>query len=169
MMLGTILAGLKVFFALFGGPDKLLQEALNFWAHLKDVDLAKLQAGTTGLTAVATTAIQANAQVAALQDDVAKSLFQSPMIRFFVGLTIAFCSIRFCLAMFDSTWWWVWGCKIDGARTYGDACSWSIPALKGTYGDAEVAILKFWIIAKPVDSIATLAARYFANLVRAKT
>ncbi len=54
--------------------------------------------------------------------------------------------------MFDSTWWWLFGCTIGGRHVVGDACSWSIPPIRGAYGDAEMQFLLFFVIAKPVDT-----------------
>jgi len=56
------------------------------------------------------------------------------------------------LIVFDSTWWWLFGFTIDSRHLIGNACSWSIPPIRGAYGDAEMQFLLFFVIAKPVDS-----------------
>ena len=72
--------------------------------------------------------------------------------RVILWVILAIAATRFCLIMIDSTWWWVFGCSINGRHVVGDACSWSIPPIRGAYGDAEMQFLLFFVIAKPVDT-----------------
>lgn len=142
-----------------GNANGLLQTALNYWSHKTDVNLAEVQAALPSAEHVAIAALNANVQASAIQADMAKTILNDPMARFFVGLLIGVTVMRFCLIVFDSTWWWMWGCDpsslipASSAKwVYGEKCSWSIPAIRGLYGGAEMQILLFWIIAKPVDS-----------------
>lgn len=145
--------GLKLVWSFVtGNATTLLKTALDYWAHKSDVNLAEVQAAVPSVEHVAIAALNANVQASAIQADMAKTILNDPFARFFVGLLIATTVMRFVLIVFDSTWWWIAGCTIKGVVKYGDVCSWNMPAIKGLYGGAEMQILLFWIIAKPVDS-----------------
>lgn len=135
-----------------GNATGILQTALNFFAHKEDVDLGKVQATAQPIATVASGILQANAQVAATKATVAVKMLDNPLVKWAVGGVVLLVCLRFGLIVFDSTYWWIGGCVIDGIRTYGDSCSWNIPPIKGIYGGAETEFLLFWVVAKPVDS-----------------
>lgn len=158
-----------------GNASGLLKTALDFWAHQTDVNLAEVQAAVPSVEHVAIAALQANTAYANTQADMAKTILNDPLARFFVSCLIGITVVRFCLIVFDSTWWWIWGCDPamlippSGAKwVYGDKCSWDIPAIKGLYGGAEMQILLFWIIAKPVDSAIQATMTGVNALIRRK-
>lgn len=151
-----------------GNAPALLQTALNFFAQKTNTDLAEVQAALPSAEHVAIAALNANAQAAAIQADMAKTVLNDPIARFAVGILIAVTAVRFVLIVFDSTYWWVFGCTIDGARIYGDKCAWNIPAIHGIYGGAEMQILLFWIIARPVDSAVQGITSVITNVIKKK-
>lgn len=159
-----------------GNASGLLKTALDFWAHQTDVNLAEVQAAVPSVEHVAIAALQANTAYANTQADMAKTILNDPLARFFVSCLIGITVMRFCLIVFDSTWWWMVGCTITEtvkgaateAKVYGDRCSWGIPAIKGLYGGAEMQILLFWIIAKPVDSAIQATMTGVNALIRRK-
>lgn len=151
---------------LSGNAGSILKTALDYWAHKSDVEVTKLQALAPALEQTAVAALNAQVQASAIKADLAKTILNSPWARFFVALLIGIVSVRFALIVFDSTWWSVWGCNYRGAWTYGDKCSWNIAPIKGIYGSAEMEILLFWIVAKPIDSAVQGAMNILTTLVR---
>lgn len=147
-----------------GNAGGLLKTALDYWAKKQDVELEKLKASLPGTEHVAIAALDANVKAAAIQASLSSKMLDNPIVKYTLGVTVAFVALRFCLITFDSTWWWIRGCVDEqGVRVYGDACSWNIPAIKGIYAGAEQQFLLFWVVAKPVDSairgVMTLLAR----------
>jgi hypothetical protein len=96
--------------------------------------------------------LDANVRFAQLKSQYALAVLQWWPFRLILFALLAFCATRFCLIVLDSTWWWLFGCTIDGRHAVGDACSWSIPPIRGAYGNAEMQFLLFFVIAKPVDT-----------------
>jgi len=130
----------------------IIMPFLQVWLKSKDVDLEKFKASNIGTTQLAVAVLDANVKFAAIKSDYALSVLQWWPFRVILFVLLGFCASRFCLIVFDSTYWWVWGCTIEGKHVIGDACSWSIPTIKGIYGGAEMQFLLFWVIAKPVDT-----------------
>ena len=142
----------------------VVQPFLNVWLKSKDVDLEKYKAAEASTEHLAVAILDANVKFAQVKSQYVLSILQWWPFRLVLWIILAFCATRFCLIVFDSTWWWVFGCSINGRHTVGDACSWSIPAIHGTYGAAEFEYILFFVIAKPVDTALSgalgLASRY---------
>lgn len=155
----------KAVFGIFG--DVIVQPILQAYLKSKDVDMVKYQATEASTVQLATAVLAANVQFAAIKSQYALAVLQWWPFRAILFCLLAFTATRFTLVLVDSTWWWIFGCTIDGVRTMGDACSWSIPALKGSLAGVEVELLLFFIIAKPVDTAVTgainLVSRYMAK------
>ena len=130
----------------------VVQPFLNVWLKSKDVDLEKYKAAEASTEHLAVAILDANVKFAQVKSQYALSILQWWPFRLVLWIILAFCATRFCLILFDSTWWWIFGCSINGRHAVGDACSWSIPPIRGAYGDAEVQFLLFFVIAKPVDT-----------------
>ena len=142
----------------------VVQPFLNVWLKSKDVDLEKYKAAEASTEHLAVAILDANVKFAQVKSQYVLSILQWWPFRLVLWIILAFCATRFCLIVFDSTWWWVFGCSINGRHIVGDACSWSIPAIHGTYGAAEFEYILFFVIAKPVDTAISgalgLASRY---------
>ena len=142
----------------------VVQPFLNVWLKSKDVDLEKYKAAEASTEHLAVAILDANVKFAQVKSQYVLSILQWWPFRLVLWIILAFCATRFCLIVFDSTWWWVFGCSINGRHIVGDACSWSIPAIHGTYGAAEFEYILFFVIAKPVDTALSgalgLASRY---------
>lgn len=151
-MFGIGTLGSLIWNLITGNADNLLKTALSFWAKKQDVDLAKLQSTLPSAEHVAIAALNANVAANAQRVEIAKTFLNNPIIRFSIGIVVAIVCVRFILVIFDSTYWWIFGCTLDGEKVLGDQCSWSIPPIKGIYGNAEQQFLLFWVVAKPVDS-----------------
>jgi len=143
-------AAASTVFKLFG--DTIVQPLLNVYLKSKDVDLEKFKSANLATEQLAFAVLDANMRFAQAKSQYALAVLQWWPFRLILFLVMAFCAIRFCLIVFDSTWWWLFGCTIDGRHLIGDACSWSIPPIRGAYGDAEMQFLLFFVIAKPVDT-----------------
>ena len=130
----------------------VVQPFLNVWLKSKDVDLEKYKAVEASTEHMAVAILDANVKFAQVKSQYALSILQWWPFRLVLWIILAFCATRFCLIVFDSTWWWIFGCSINGRHVVGDACSWSIPAIHGTYGAAEFEYILFFVIAKPVDT-----------------
>jgi hypothetical protein len=130
----------------------VVQPFLNVWLKSKDVDLEKYKAAEASTEKLAVAILDANVKFAQVKSQYVLSILQWWPFRLVLWIMLAFCATRFCLIVFDSTWWWIFGCSIDGRHVVGDACSWSIPAIHGTYGAAEFEYILFFVIAKPVDT-----------------
>jgi hypothetical protein len=145
-------------FSLLGGGlldsifKVVVQPFLQAWMKAKDVDLEKHKAASQDTTALAVAVLDANIKFDEIKAGYALSVLQWWPFRLILFVLIGACATRFCLAMFDSTWWWVFGCTENGRHVVGDACSWSFPAIRGTYAGVEVQFLTFFILAKPVDT-----------------
>lgn len=155
-------------FKTFG--DSIIQPLLNVYLKAKDVDLEKFKASDASTEHLAVAVLDANNKFAETKSQYALSILQWWPFRLILFWLIAVATIRFTLASFDSTWWWIDGCMIDGKAITAsmqkahDVCSWSFPAIKGTFGEAEKEFLFAFIIAKPIDSAVTgllaLLSRY---------
>ena len=130
----------------------VVQPFLNVWLKSKDVDLEKYKAAEASTEHLAVAILDANVKFAQVKSQYALSILQWWPFRLVLWIILAFCATRFCLIVFDSTWWWIFGCSINGRHAVGDACSWIIPPIQGAYGDAEVQYMLFFVIAKPVDT-----------------
>ena len=130
----------------------VVQPFLNVWLKSKDVDLEKYKAAEASTEKLAVAILDANVKFAQVKSQYVLSILQWWPFRLVLWIMLAFCATRFCLIVFDSTWWWIFGCSINGRHVVGDACSWSIPAIHGTYGAAEFEYILFFVIAKPVDT-----------------
>jgi hypothetical protein len=130
----------------------VVQPFLNVWLKSKDVDLEKYKAAEASTEHLAVAILDANVKFAQVKSQYVLSILQWWPFRLVLWIILAFCATRFCLILFDSTWWWIFGCSINGRHIVGDACSWSIPAIHGTYGAAEFEYILFFVIAKPVDT-----------------
>jgi hypothetical protein len=130
----------------------VVQPFLNVWLKSKDVDLEKYKAAEASTEHLAVAILDANVKFAQVKSQYVLSILQWWPFRLVLWIILAFCATRFCLIVFDSTWWWIFGCSISGRHVVGDACSWSIPAIHGTYGAAEFEYILFFVIAKPVDT-----------------
>ena len=130
----------------------VVQPFLNVWLKSKDVDLEKYKAAEASTEHLAVAILDANVKFAQIKSQYVLSILQWWPFRLVLWIILAFCATRFCLILFDSTWWWIFGCSINGRNVVGDACSWSIPAIHGTYGAAEFEYILFFVIAKPVDT-----------------
>ena len=130
----------------------VVQPFLNVWLKSKDVDLEKYKAAEASTEHLAVAILDANVKFAQVKSQYALSILQWWPFRLLLWIILAFCATRFCLIVFNSTWWWIFGCSINGRHVVGDACSWSIPAIHGTYGAAEFEYILFFVIAKPVDT-----------------
>jgi Mn2+/Fe2+ NRAMP family transporter len=130
----------------------VVQPFLNVWLKSKDVDLEKYKAAEASTEHLAVAILDANVKSAQVKSQYVLSILQWWPFRLVLWIILAICATRFCLILFDSTWWWIFGCSINGRHVVGDACSWSIPAIHGTYGAAEFEYILFFVIAKPVDT-----------------
>lgn len=130
----------------------VVQPFLNVWLKSKDVDLEKYKAAEASTEHLAVAILDANVRFAQVKSQYVLSILQWWPFRLVLWIILAFCATRFCLILFDSTWWWIFGCSINGRHVVGDACSWSIPAIHGTYGAAEFEYILFFVVAKPVDT-----------------
>ena len=148
----------------------VVQPFLNVWLKSKDVDLEKYKAAEASTEHLAVAILDAGVKFAQVKSQYALSILQWWPFRLVLWIILAFCATRFCLIVFDSTWWWIFGCSINGRHVVGDACSWSIPAIHGTYGAAEFEYILFFVIAKPVDTAISgalgLVSRYLGGLGR---
>lgn len=163
----------KAMLGIFG--DTIVQPFLNAYLKSKDVDLSKFQSSQTNTLQLATAILSANIEYAKVKGGIIATVLQWWAFRVILFLLIATATTRFMLASFDSTWWWIFGCTahdikgvVDGTRIYGDACSWSIPPIRGVYGDAERQFLLFFIIAKPVDTVVTGALSLISKYLTRK-
>lgn len=132
--------------------DTIVQPFLNVWLKSKDVDLEKFKSAQVSTEQLAVAVLDANVKFAQIQSSYALAVLQWWPFRVVLWLVLAFCATRFCLIVFDATWWWVWGCTIGGKPVTGNACAWGIPAIRGDYGKAEFQFLLFFVVAKPVDT-----------------
>jgi hypothetical protein len=146
--LGPIFALLMKWF----NPETIINGAINAYMKAKDVDLEKFKSSEITTEAIVGAILTANVQFAQLKAQYALSVLQWWPFRLILFVLISVATMRFSLAAFDSTWWWIFGCTIKGQHVVGDACSWSFPAILGTFGEAEKQFLLFFIIAKPVDT-----------------
>ena len=148
----------------------VVQPFLNVWLKSKDVDLEKYKAAETSTEHLAVAILGANVKFAQVKSQYVLSILQWWPFRLVLWIILAFCATRFCLIVFNSTWWWIFGCSINGRHVVGDACSWSIPAIHGTYGAAEFEYILFFVIAKPVDTAISgtlgLVSRYLDKIGR---
>lgn len=137
---------------------------LQAYLKSKDVDLEKHKIASQNTTDLAVAVLDANVKFAAVKSQYALAVLQWWPFRLILFVMLAIASTRFCLAMIDSTWWWIFGCTLKGVHVTGDACSWSFPSMKGTYAGAEVQYILFFVIAKPVDTAVSgaigLVSRY---------
>lgn len=131
----------------------IVQPFLQAYLKSKDVDLEKFKVATASSTELAGAVLAANVKFADIKAGYAIQVLQWWPFRLLLFILIGVATARFALASFDSTWWWIFGCEVKGHRVYGDVCSWSLPAIRGTFGDAEYQFLLFFIIAKPVDTL----------------
>ena len=140
---------------------------LQAYLKSKDVDLAKFQSADVESTQLALAVLDANVRYAAIKAQYSLAILQWWPFRVLLFVLISICITRFALAEFDDTWWWIFGCTIDGKHVLGDACSWSIPAIRGTFSDVEKQFLLFFIVAKPVDTAVSgtvnLVSRYLGK------
>lgn len=130
-----------------------VQPFLTAWLKAKDVDLEKYKEAAQDTTTLAGSILAANVKWGELKAGYAIQVLQWWPFRLLLFILISVSVIRFTLASFDSTWWWIYGCTIKGKEVFGDACAWNIPAIHGTFGEAEKQFLLFFIIAKPVDTL----------------
>jgi|SRR5215472_1771812 len=147
-------------FKIFG--DTIVQPLLQAYLKSKDVDLQKFQAATPALEGAVVAVVEANTRFAEIQSGYALAILHWWPFRLVLWVCLAVAASRFCLILFDSTWWWVAGC----AAGTGDACSWNIPPVKGLYGNAEYQFLLFFVIAKPVDSLVSGGISVLSNYLR---
>lgn len=148
----------KIFSLLGGGIlegifKTFVQPFLQAYLKAKDVDLEKFKEASQDTTTLAGSVLVANVKFAEIKSGYALQVLQWWPFRVLLFILISVSVTRFCLAEFDSTWWWIFGCTVNGKHLIGDICSWSIPATRGTFGEAEKQFLLFFIIAKPVDTI----------------
>lgn len=154
MILGWLVSSSAgVIFKMFG--DTIIQPLLQVYLKSKDVDLEKFKAANLSTQALAVAVLDANVRFAQIKSTYIMAVLQWWPFRVVLFFLLSFCAMRFILILIDSTWWWIFGCNIDSHRVIGDACSWSIPPIKGIYGGAEMQFLLFWIVAKPVDTAVT--------------
>lgn len=139
---------------------------LNVWLKSKDVDLEKFKAANANTTEIAVAVLDANVKFAGIKAGYALSVLQWWPFRLILFAILLVASTRFCLIMIDSTWWWLFGCDVNGQHIIGDDCSWSFPALKGNYGRAEFEYILFFVIAKPVDTAISGAIGLVGNYLR---
>jgi hypothetical protein len=140
----------KSVLGIFG--DTIVKPFMDAWMKKKDVDLDKFKSSLVSTEHLAVAMLDAQVKFAETKSRYAFSVLQWWPFRVILWTVLAICATRFSLIVFDSTWWWIAGCTINGKTVYGDACSWSIPAIKGDYGKAEFQFLLFFIVAKPVDT-----------------
>lgn len=144
-------------------PETIINGAIKAYMKAKDVDLEKFKSSEITTEGIVGAILQANVQFAQIKAQYALSVLQWWPFRMILFILISVATARFTLAAFDSTWWWIFGCHATpamaqklhvaaGAVVIGDACSWSFPAILGTFGEAEKQFLLFFIIAKPVDT-----------------
>ena len=143
-------AAASTVFKLFG--DTIVQPLLNAYLKSKDVDLEKFKSANVATEQLAVAVLDANVRFAQVKSQYALAVLQWWPFRVILWVILAIAATRFCLIMIDSTWWWIFGCTIGSKHVVGDACSWSIPAIHGTYGAAEFEYILFFVIAKPVDT-----------------
>jgi hypothetical protein len=143
-------AAASTVFKLFG--DNIVQPLLNAYLKSKDVDLEKFESANTATEQLAVAVLDANVRFAQVKSQYALAVLQWWPFRVILWVVLAIAATRFCLIMIDSTWWWIFGCAINGRHVVGDACSWSIPPIHGTYGAAEFEYILFYVVAKPVDT-----------------
>jgi hypothetical protein len=147
-----------------GIGDVIVQPLLQAFLKSKDVDLEKFKTSETSVEHMAVAILDANVRFAQIKAGYALAVLQWWPFRLILFVTLLICTTRFCLIMIDATWWWLFGCTIDGKDVFGDACAWSIPAIKGAYGQAELEYILFFVVAKPVDTAVSgavgLASRY---------
>ena len=155
-------AAASTVFKLFG--DTIVQPLLNAYLKSKDVDLEKFKSANVATEQLAVAVLDANVRFAQVKSQYALAVLQWWPFRVILWVILAIAATRFCLIMIDSTWWWIFGCTIGSKHVVGDACSWSIPAIHGTYGAAEFEYILFFVIAKPVDTAVSgalgLVSRY---------
>ena len=101
---------------------------------------------------LAVAVLDANVRFAQVESQYALAVLQWWPFRLILFVVMAVRATRFCLIVLDSTWWWLSGYTVGGRHMIGDACSWSVPPLRGAYGNAEMQFLLFFVIAKPVDT-----------------
>lgn len=155
----------KGIFKIFG--DLIVQPILQAFLKAKDVDLEKFKSANLSTEHVAVAVLDANVKFAQIKSTYALAILQWWPFRAILFCILLFCSVRFVIIVIDSTWWWLFGCTINGQHVVGDACSWSVPAIKGDYGKAEFEYILFFVIAKPVDTAiagtVNLLSRYLAK------
>jgi len=158
-------AAASTVFKLFG--DNIVQPLLNAYLKSKDVDLEKFKSANVATEHLAVAVLDANVRFAQVKSQYALAVLQWWPFRVILWVILAIAATRFCLIMIDSTWWWIFGCTIGSEHVVGDACSWSIPAIHGTYGAVEFEYILFFVIAKPVDTAISgalgLVSRYLGR------
>lgn len=112
--------------------NSIIMPFIKVWLKSKDVDLEKFKVSTASTTELAGAVLAANVRHAEIKAQYALSVLQRWPFRVILFILVATAATRFCLAAFDSTWWWIFGCTINGKHIVGDACSWSFPAVLGT-------------------------------------
>jgi hypothetical protein len=132
--------------------DTIVKPFMDAWMKKKDVDLDKFKTSTVSTEHIAVAMLDAQVKFAETKSRYAFSVLQWWPFRVVLFILVSVCTVRFCLALFDSTWWWIVGCTVDGKPAVGDACAWGFPAVKGTFGSIEKEMLAFFIVAKPVDT-----------------
>lgn len=133
-------------------PATIINGAINAYMKAKDVDLEKFRSANLTTDSMVAHIVEANVQYDQIKSQYALAVLQWWPFRLILFVLLAFCATRFALIVTDSTWWWLFGCKINGVHVMGDRCSWSIPPIKGVYGGAEMQFLLFFVVAKPIDT-----------------
>ena len=141
---------------------------LKAYLKSKDVDLEKHKQASQNTTDLAVAVLDANVKFAGVKAQYAVSVLNWWPFRVLLFVLIGVSVTRFALAEFDSTYWWIYGCTIHGKHMIGDVCSWSFPAIKGTFGEAEKQFLLFFILAKPVDTAVSGAVNMVSGYLAKK-
>src|ERR1051326_8706800 len=94
--------------------EKVVQPFLQIWLKAKDVDLEKFRATEIGAVQLGAAVLDANVKFASIKSGYALSVLQWWPFRLILFVLLLFCSVRFCLILIDSTYWFIFGCTIDG-------------------------------------------------------
>lgn len=156
----------KSILGVFG--DSIVKPFIDVWLKSKDVDLEKFKTAEVSTEQLAVAVLDANVRFAQVKSQYVLAVLQWWPFRIVLFIILSVCAARFCIVLFDSTWWWMFGCTIEGKHILGDKCSWSIPAIRGTYANVEVQFLLFWVVAKPVDTAVTGAINLVGKYLNRK-
>jgi|GEM_PF-7093554 len=160
--IGEKLAGgfASVGFKLFGST--ILQPILNAWANHENIDLEKFRAAAKSTSELAGAVLQANVQFAATKARYALRVLQWWPFRALLLVLLGVSAIHYTAVILDSTPFPTLTLGPWLLPEFGEphvVGSWGVPTPPPPYDEYEREFLLFFIIAKPVETVASQALR----------